>query len=324
MPIDLRPLKSTLRAEIMATRNALAAEEIDQRSTAIVRTITALPIFAGAETISCYHAFGSEVRTEELLRHALAAGKHVALPRIVPRERRLTLHLIMELEQLVAGPFDLREPAPDAPEIHPADVELFVVPGSVFDAAGNRIGYGAGYYDSLLVESEGWRVAPCYLFQLTAHVPAAEHDMPMDLIVTEAGVVDCLRGQMAGDHLRLRNMIFYGHHGAFPHEQEQGIRLAVDVDMRLDLQAAGITDHLATSVNYPLVYRLIQRIQSERAFTLFEALADHIATAILREFASVVEATVTARKFNPPIGGLMDAFEVVVTRSRSVWMRRGR
>ncbi len=280
-----------------------------------------MPIFTGALTISSYCSFSNEVRTGSIIREALALGKRVALPRTLRNERRLTLHLVSDLAQLLPGPYGIPEPPAEAPPLNPAEVELFVVPGAVFDAAGNRIGYGAGYYDSLLVESAGWRVAPCYSFQLTAHVPSAEHDMPMDVIVTESGVVDCLRGQRAGDHLRMRNMVFYGHHGAFPQEREQGIRLAVDVDMRLDLQTPGITDNLATTVNYPLVYKLIHRIQSEREFALFEALAEHIATAILRQFPTVVEVTISARKFNPPIGGLMDAFEVEITRSRSVWMK---
>lgn len=322
MPINLRPVKASLRADMLAQRDALSPEEAAERSALIESSICLLPIFSGAETISCYYSIGSEVRTAEIIRHALSQGKRVALPRVVRDERRLMLHLVTDLEQLSPGAFGILAPTPDAPEIHPAEVELYVVPGTVFDAAGNRIGYGAGYYDSLLVESEGWRVAPCYACQLTARVPAAEHDMPMDLIVTEAGTVDCLRGQAAGDHLRMRNIIFYGHHGAFPQEREQGIRLAVDVDMRLDLQAAGITDNLAASVNYPLVFQLIQRIQSEREFILFESLADHMATAILREFPVVAEVTVSARKFNPPIGGLMDAFEVEVTRSHSAWMTR--
>jgi len=324
MPIDLRPIKAGLRKEMLARREALPPEEAHACSAAITRTVCELPIFAGASTLSSYLSFGKEVQTDALIRHALAQGKRVALPRTVKRERRLMLHQVTNLDQLQPGPYGIMEPPADAPEVDPADVELFVVPGTVFDAAGNRIGYGAGFYDSLLVESEGWRVALAYAFQLSPHVPSAEHDMPMDVIVTELGVVDCVRGQLAGDHLRMRNMIFYGHHGAFPQEREQGIRLAVDVDLRLDLQTPGLTDNLTTTVNYPAVYKLIQRIQTEREFALFEALAEHIATEILLEFLPVVEVTVAARKFNPPIGGLMDAFEVEITRSRPAWRQWSR
>ncbi len=321
MPVDLRPVKRELRAGALARREALAAEDAAGASAAIAETVRGLPIFTAAATISSYLGIGREVQTEGIIRAALSQGKPVALPRTVPAERRLALHRVDHLDDLRPGPYGIPEPAPETPEVDPAAVELFLVPGAVFDAAGNRIGYGAGYYDALLALSEGWRVALAYAFQCVPHVPAAEHDMPMDLIVTERGVVDCGQGQSAADHLRLRNMSFFGYHGAFPQERAQGIRFAVDLDLRLDLQVPGLTDDLAATVDYPAVYRLIQRLQHERQFALFEAMAEHIADAILREFTAVNQVTVTARKFNPPVGGVMDAFEVEITRSRPAWRR---
>lgn len=318
VPTDLRAAKAELRADILARRAALTAEETAARSAAIAEAVRRLPLFRTAGTFAAYMPIGQEVDPRGLIADALARGARVCLPRTHLRERLLTLHAVTSLDGLVAGPYDIPEPPADAPEVRPEDVEFFLVPGSVYDAAGNRIGYGAGYYDSLLVRSEGWRVAPAYACQLVHHVPSAEHDMPMDAIVTELGLIDCAQGQRATDHLRLRNMTFYGYHGAFPQEREQGIRLAIDVDLRLDLQVAGLTDDLSTTVNYPRVYRLIDRIQQGREFSLFEALIAAVVDAILREFPAVVEATITARKYNPPVGGLMDAFEVEISRTRWV------
>lgn len=320
MPGDRCPNKTELRAAMLAWRNALPAETVQDAGMAIAREVQRLPIFASVHTIAGYLAIGQEAPTEALLRAALAHGKQVALPRTLRRERRLVLHRIDTLDGLQPGPYGIPEPTPDLPEIDPADVELFLVPGAVFDVAGNRIGYGAGYYDSLLAQSAGWRVALAYAGQLAPHVPTDKHDIPMDVIVTEYGPIDCRQGQQATDHLRLRNMVFYGHHGVFTHEREQGIRLAVDVDLRLDLQLPGLTDNLTTTVDYPAVYQLINRIQSEQAFALFEALVEQIAIAILRDFTAVAEVTVTARKFNPPVGGLIDAFEVEITRTRPAWI----
>ena len=320
MPVDPQSAKTELRAAILARRNALPPETIEEHSAAIARRVTALPIFAAAETVCSFLSFGSEVRTAGIIQAAFDAGKRVALPRTVKAERRLVLHQVESLDRLVPGPYGILEPASDAPVVDPAEVEFFIVPGVAFDSTGGRIGYGAGYYDELLVMSEGWRVAVAFAFQIAPHVPVVQHDEPMDLIATECGIIDCARGQQRTDHLRLRNMNFYGHHGAFPQEREHGIRFAVDVDLRLDLQWPGLTDDLATTVNYPVVYRLIQRLQSDRQFTLFEAMAEHIADTLLEEFPIVLEVTVVARKFNPPVGGPMDAFEVEITRSRPAWM----
>ncbi|MHB0938239.1 MAG: 5-formyltetrahydrofolate cyclo-ligase [Armatimonadota bacterium] len=320
MPLDPQSAKAEIRAAMLERRNALPPETIAEHSAVIARRVTELPIFAAAKTVCSFLSFGSEVRTADIICAALDAGKRVALPRTVKEERRLVLHQVDSLDHLQPGPYGILEPAPDAPVVDPAEVEFFIVPGAAFDSTGGRIGYGAGYYDELLVMSEGWRVAVAFAFQIAPRVPVVVHDEPMDLIVTECGIIDCARGQQRADHLRLRNMNFYGHHGAFPQEREHGIRFAVDVDLRLDLQWPGLTDDLATTVNYPVVYRLIQRLQSDRQFTLFEAMAEHIADALLEEFPVVLEVTVVARKFNPPVGGPMDAFEVEITRSRPAWM----
>lgn len=322
MPSDPQPAKAELRAAMLARRNALSPEEIREGSAAIARRVTALPLFAAAGTLCSFMAFGSEVHTAEIIHTALDEGKRVALPRTLMDEHRLVLHRIDNLERLRPGPYGILEPAPDAPVVDPAEVELFIVPGAVFDPAGNRIGYGAGFYDRLLAASDGGRMAVAFAFQVVPRVPAGEHDRPMNLIVTEQGVIDCARGWRSTDRLRLRNMHFYGHHGAFPQEREHGIRFAVDVDLRIDLQLPGMTDNLATTVDYPAIYRLIQRLQSARQFVLFEAMAEQIAGAILDEFPAVLEVTVVARKFNPAVDGPMDAFEVEITRSRPEWMKR--
>jgi dihydroneopterin aldolase len=146
-------------------------------------------------------------------------------------------------------------------------------------------------------------------------------DITMDRIVTERGVIDCARARREGDWLRLRNMAFYGHHGAYAHEREAGIRLAIDVDLRLDLQVPGHTDDLVATVDYPAIYRLIAHLQSTQSFHLLESLATRVADAILAEFPAVAETRLRIRKFNPPVGGPMDAFEVELGRERTDWSR---
>lgn len=317
--LTLNPTKAEVRAAARARRDAIPPAEVAAHSTAITAAVCSLPLFAAAPTVCSYLGIGQEIQTVEIINQALASGKRVALPRTVPRGRQLVLHEVTHLHDLCPGPYGILEPSPALPVVDPREVTVFLVPGVAFDTAGNRAGYGGGFYDTLLAQSSGWRIALAHLQQLLPHVPTTTHDMPMHLIVTEAGLVDCGHARQATDHLRLRNMTFYGHHGAFPQERTQGIRLAIDVELRLDLQLSGLTDDLSTTVNYPLVYRLIERIQSEREFALFETLVAQIAAAVLHEFPSVAEVCVRARKFNPPVGGLLDAFEVEITRARTAW-----
>ena len=72
--------------------------------------------------------------------------------------------------------------------MEPAIIDFVLVPGLAFDRRGGRLGYGGGFYDKLLADglSQGaWLVAGAFECQMVEKVPVDEHDMPMDVVVTE-------------------------------------------------------------------------------------------------------------------------------------------
>lgn len=94
---------------------------------------------------------------------------------------------------MVPGPFGAAIPDSDAP----VTPELLIVPLVAFDRRGGRLGYGGGFYDRTL---EGLRAARptlavgfAYAAQEARHLPLEPVDQPLDLIVTEAEVIDCRR-----------------------------------------------------------------------------------------------------------------------------------
>ncbi|MDM7459020.1 MAG: 5-formyltetrahydrofolate cyclo-ligase [Paracoccus sp. (in: a-proteobacteria)] len=93
-------------------------------------------------------------------------------------------------EELEPGPWGTMQPSDMAPAIRP---EVLIVPLAGFDSAGNRIGYGGGYYDrSLQMLRQGgpiWAVGLAFACQRLEHIPAEPFDEPLDLIVTEKGAV---------------------------------------------------------------------------------------------------------------------------------------
>ena len=80
---------------------------------------------------------------------------------------------------------------------------------------------------------------------------------------------------MASDRLVLKNMVFYGYHGAFAAEKELGQRFEVDVELHLDFKSAAAADDLELSVNCGSLY-LVKEIVEEREFNLLETLAETI------------------------------------------------
>lgn len=118
---------------------------------------------------------------------------------------------------------------------------------------------------------------------------------------------------MASDRLVLKNMVFYGYHGAFAAEKELGQRFEVDVELHLDFKSAAAADDLELSVNYVEVYTLVKEIVEEREFNLLETLAETIAGEILAAY-TVEEVVVRVRKPSPPSGGILDHVEVEISR----------
>lgn len=117
------------------------------------------------------------------------------------------------------------------------------------------------------------------------------------------------------DRIRIINMTFYGHHGVDESERNLGGRFAIDVELGLDLYAAGASDDLSQTVDYKAVYDTVREVHDSRRYHLLEALAHDAAETILANF-EVEEVTVRVRKASVPLGGLIDYSEVEITRSR--------
>lgn len=118
---------------------------------------------------------------------------------------------------------------------------------------------------------------------------------------------------MAHDRLILKNMVFYGYHGAFAAEKELGQRIEVDAELYLDLKPSAAADDLDLGINYVEVYTLIKDIVEEREFNLLETIAETIADEILSAY-TVEEVVVRVRKPFPPSGGILDYAEVEISR----------
>jgi len=108
-----------------------------------------------------------------------------------------------------------------------------------------------------------------------------------------------------GDRIRLEGMQFYGYHGVHPEEQKLGQRFVVDVEVELDLQAAGRSDDLAQTVNYATLYRVVQDVVEGPSRRLIEAVAEEIAARVQAACGHGRSGTVRVRVAKPwaPIRG---------------------
>lgn len=94
---------------------------------------------------------------------------------------------------------------------------------------------------------------------------------------------------MDGDRIMLEGMVFFGRHGVLTAERELGQRFVVDLELRLDLQPAGLSDDLGRTVDYGEVYQRAREIVEGEPFNLIESVAERISASIL-DHQPLVEA----------------------------------
>jgi dihydroneopterin aldolase len=117
------------------------------------------------------------------------------------------------------------------------------------------------------------------------------------------------------DRIVLKNMRFEGRHGYYDHELVNPQPFQVDVELRLNLQPAGVDDDLDKSVDYARVYAVVRQIVESTSFRLLEALAEAISHELLADF-DVTEVGIRLRKPQVDLGGPLDYAGVEIWRRR--------
>ncbi len=182
--------KQQIREHVKAVRNELSSDAVTRMSSAIRERLA--PLLDRYTTIMVYAAKAPEVETQELIASLLAGGKRVVVPIIERETCSLRLSYINELSVLAPGTFNVPEPLGHEIPADPADVEVVVIPMLAFDRQGNRLGYGAGYYDRFLERCpHPVRIGIAYSCQEVDRLPFEPDDIAMEYIVTEKGIITC-------------------------------------------------------------------------------------------------------------------------------------
>ncbi len=178
--------KPVTRRAVLSRRDALTAGERAAAEARISDEVMALLAHVPKGSIvGLYAAKGSEVATSDIDARARAAGFRIAYPIVESGMRRLAFGEA-RLEELVPGPFGLREPGVSAVRVALADIAAFVVPGVAFDRGGGRIGWGRGHYDATLAAAPAaLRIGLAFECQVLDRVERDPHDAVLHHVVTE-------------------------------------------------------------------------------------------------------------------------------------------
>ena len=192
----VRDAKRALRAQVLTQRDNMPLEMRSEAGRAIVTALAARADFDAATTLLLTLPFGSEWDTRPLVALALARNKTVAVPRVNEATHGLELAVVSDLERDTAtGYRGIPEPHAHCAPLAREAIDWVLVPGVAFDFAGQRLGYGGGYYDRLLsgLPASVPRIAGAFEVQVVDHVPSAAHDLAVDVIVTETRTIAAAR-----------------------------------------------------------------------------------------------------------------------------------
>lgn len=178
LKVRLREEASARRSEAWTRAGESAAKAVAEAGLRLAASLDGEQIIAG------YHPFRYELDVVPLLAALQAKRYPVALPRSHP-QRRLTFHTWMPGAPLERRKLGMLEPPETAEELHPS---VLFVPLLAFDARGNRLGYGAGFYDVALSTMRAERrvlaVGVAFDEQEFPAIPAEPLDQPLDMVLT--------------------------------------------------------------------------------------------------------------------------------------------
>lgn len=179
--------KNKIRAEIKKIRDNLSRTDKYDLDNNLNQALLDFVHDLGVKTVAAFHPHKSEPNIIYFLDSLVENGYELFLPRV--NGDNLDLVQVQTVEEVETGKFGINEPVKHLSPTHLTDFDLILVPGLAFGMNGHRIGYGRGFYDRLLSEVRGLKVGVGYSFQIVDEVPFEEHDVKLDVVISENGFV---------------------------------------------------------------------------------------------------------------------------------------
>ena len=193
------PNRSHQRKQLRRQRCALDPAERLQRSRQLCQRLTQHPLFRNSQRIAAYLSADGEVDAHPLIEHAWSVGKQVFLPVLRPfGDNRLWFARYEADTPLVKNRYGIAEPEIDHNRrVEAWALDLVLTPLVGFDAHGNRLGMGGGFYDrsfAHLLRRRHWLkprlVGLAFDFQQVTRLPAQRWDVPLTAVATENRITE--------------------------------------------------------------------------------------------------------------------------------------
>ena len=182
--------KQQLRQQMRIQLCKYSAQQLTDMSQIACKNLVETPEFRNANTIMAFLSLPHEVDTAPFILYAWQHAKTIAVPKVSWQQRHMIPVQINSLDTGIATEAGgLRNPVTGVP-VPLEDIDLVITPGLAFDKSGNRLGRGGSYYDRFFLNGK-LRAMKCgfsFSEQVIPAVPTVEHDLPVNMLVTNEGV----------------------------------------------------------------------------------------------------------------------------------------
>ena len=181
--------RQQIRAQIRRQRQALSPQQQQQAAQQVAERALSFPLLAQARNVALFLSFDGELDTRSLIARLWQRGQQVYLPVLHPFSTGQLLFIrYLPDTPLTPNRYGIPEPSLNLTELAPLDtLDIILVPLVAFDARGQRLGMGGGFYDRTLQHWQQHGVLPAGLAHCCQQVPALpteQWDIPLPVIIT--------------------------------------------------------------------------------------------------------------------------------------------
>lgn len=176
-------MKTKFRKDFLSQRLNLNIEEYKKLNKNIFDRILKILSKKNFNSIAMYYPFKKEVDLLKLM--DVLKDKDILFPKVFGKEMEFIK--INSLNDFKKGKFGIMEPEG---EFYDKQIDIYLIPGLAFDKQLYRLGYGGGYFDKYFAKHQRTLlIGVCFDFQILEKLPILNHDIKMDMIVTEKRIL---------------------------------------------------------------------------------------------------------------------------------------
>lgn len=182
--------KEKIRSKIQGKLKGLSLTDKKNIEMDLFNILTKSSLWKKATSIGLTISTDIEWDTKPIIEHAWEQNKKIAVPKCHVQTKQLIFYEINSFNELISGYANIKEPDPlKTKEVQKHMIDLLIVPGLAFDKLGYRIGFGGGYYDRLLQNTNMLTVSLVSELQLIDNVPKDHFDIPVNYLITETNII---------------------------------------------------------------------------------------------------------------------------------------